>query len=78
MPIMNGLDLIVSIRKLERKESRSRMGIALNTALLVTELTSKVSSEINLLIQKGERTDLSQFFAEIRGYPEGRLIVSLN
>lgn len=72
MPMMNGSDLIVKIKKLEKKESRSRMSIALNTAVLVTDLRVDVLSEIDFFIHKGGRTDLSPFFAEIRAHSEGR------
>lgn len=65
MPIMNGIDLIASIRNMERKESRPRMSIALNSALLATDLTAKKSSDIDLYILKGEITDMRPFFAKI-------------
>jgi len=65
MPMMNGLELIASIRKLERIESRPRMRIALNTALAVAELTPILSTEIDLIIRKGEKTDMSPFFTGI-------------
>ena len=73
MPIMTGMDLIMAIRKLERNESRTRMRIALNTALLVSNLTSIVSSEIDVVIQKGDRTNMmSEFFEPICGVSQKR------
>ena len=50
---------------MERKESRPRMSIALNSALLATDLTAKKSSDIDLYILKGEITDMRPFFAKI-------------
>lgn len=67
MPTMNGIDLITSIRNLERKESRPRMSIALNTSLLETELALKEASDIDLCILKGQPIDMSPFFEKIRG-----------
>ena len=65
MPCMTGLDLITFIRNLERKESRPRMSIALNTARSAAEITLQESSDIDLYLLKGERSDLSPFFAKI-------------